>query len=267
MPGEGEWEPYILDAQGNTVAYRTYLQPVPDRPFAPVAVVAFDLDQTRLHYVLGVYDPVLPGGVHGDGEIPLQDLDPGVLLATFNGGFKARHGEFGAMADGITALPPRDGFGTLVIYQDGSVSLGEWGRDLWMSDDIQSFRQNGPLVVQNGRNNPRIYNNSPQDWGYTVIDVSPTVRSGLGLNPDDNILYYFCGPGLSMEDLAKVMVAVGVENAIQLDINTYWVLFTKVIPYGNGMNVEPLFPQWMSNVNRYILTSARDFFYVTGIVE
>lgn len=171
------------------------------------------------------------------------------------------------MADGITALPPRDGLGTLVIYQDGSVRLGEWGRDLWMSENIQSFRQNGPLVVQNGEINPRIYNNTPQDWGYTVIDVSPTVRSGLGLSPDDQILYFFCGPGLSMDDLAAVMVAVGVKNAIQLDINTYWVLFTKVIPYGNGMNMEPLFPQWMSNVNRFVLTSARDFFYVTDIIK
>lgn len=267
MIGEGLWDVYIQDASGNSVAYRTFIQPDPNRPFAPVAIVAFDLMKTRFHFILGTISPVIPGGPHGKGEIPPVDLDQNALLATFNGGFKATHGEFGAMADGITALPARDGLGTLVLYQNGSLRLGEWGKDVWMTDDIESFRQNGPLVVQDGKINPRIYNNDPLDWGYTIIDVSPTVRSGIGINPDDSILYYFCGPGLDMEGLARVMVAAGVRSAIQLDINKYWVLFTKILPYGKGIMAEPLFPQWMTNVNRFILTSARDFFYVTSFID
>ncbi len=77
------------------------------------------------------------------------------------------------MADGGTALPPRDGLGTLAIYQDGEVRLGEWGTDLNMSPDTVAFRQNGPLVIRQGKINQRIYNNSPEGGGYTVNDVSP----------------------------------------------------------------------------------------------
>jgi hypothetical protein len=84
-----------------------------------------------------------------------------------------------------------------------------------------SWRQNGPLIVHNGQINQRIYNNSPGDWGYTIKDVSPTWRTGVGLSPDGEVLYYLCGSSLSMEMLAKSMLAVGINNGIQLDINNY----------------------------------------------
>ena len=176
--GEGVWSAYIQDAEGHTVAYRTYLQPDPARPYTLVAVVAIDLNRTRLHFVLGSLEPAGPPGPPRSGAIPASDRVANVLLAAFNGGFKARHGDFGAMANGITALPPREGLGTVVIYENGTVRLGEWGTGLTMTPDVDAFRQNGPLVIQQGKIDPRIYNNSPEDWGYTVIDVSPTVRTG-----------------------------------------------------------------------------------------
>ncbi len=233
-PGEGIWSAYIQDAQGYTVAYRTFLQPDPTRPYTVVAVVAIDLTRTRLHFVLGTIEPAGNNTQPRSGAIPATDRVANVLLAAFNGGFKARHGQFGAMADGITALPPRDGLGTVAIYQDGKVSLGEWGAGMTMTPDMVAFRQNGPLVIQQGKINPRIYNNSPQDWGYTVNDVSPTVRSGIGLSADAKTLFYFCGPSLSMEALAQAMQSAGAWNAIQLDINNYWTLFVKFQPSGSN---------------------------------
>jgi len=35
----------------------------------------------------------------------------------------AQHGHFGVMQDGVTLIPPRDGFGTVAIYDDGKVLL------------------------------------------------------------------------------------------------------------------------------------------------
>lgn len=266
--GEGLWSEYIQDAEGYTVAYRTFLQPDPDRPYALVAVVAIDLTRTRLHFVLGTIEPAGSDTTPRSGAIPPADRLANVLLATFNGGFKARHGHFGAMADGVTALPPRDGLGTLVIYTNGSIRLGEWGPGLTMTPDVVAFRQNGPLVIQQGQINPRIYNNSPQDWGYTVDDVSPTLRSGIGLSADGKTLFYFCGPSLSMESLAKSMQAAGAWNAIQLDINNYWVLFAKMQPSGSKLIPEPLLPRLMEeNIGRYLWNYSRDYFYLTGIVK
>lgn len=263
--GEGIWLPYIENVHGDTVAYRTFLQPDPSRPYTLVAIVAIDLSQTRLHFVLGTIEPAAPNSPPRSGEIPKTDKVANVLLAAFNGGFKARHGQFGAMADGTLILPPRDGLGTLVIYKNGEVRLGEWGQDVTITPDVISFRQNGPLVIQNGEINPRIYNNSPQDWGYTVNDVSPTVRSGVGLSADNRTLYYFCGPSLSMEMLAKSMQAAGAMNAIQLDINNYWVLFVKIQPSGSKLIPEALLPRLMvARIDRYLWDSSRDYFYITS---
>jgi hypothetical protein len=265
---EGIWVPYIQDAQGDSIAYKTFVQPDLTRPYTLVTIVAIDLTKTRLHYVLGALDPTLPDAPAHSGKMPAADRAANFLLAEFNGGFQARHGQFGAMADGVQALPPRYGLGTVVIYQNGEVRLGEWGTDLSMSPDILSYRQNGPLVIAKGEINPRIYNNSPQDWGYTVIDVSPTVRSGIGLSKDNKTLYYFCGPSLTMEALAKSMQAAGAYNAIQLDINNYWVLFVKITHSGTKLVAEPLLPRLMlDGVDRYITQSPRDFFYLTGLVN
>ena len=264
--GEGIWTPYIQDAHGHVVAYKTFLQPDPNRPYTHVLIVSIDLRQSRLHYVLGASEPSLVNTTEYPGTIPEADRVQNLLLAAFNGGFQARHGQFGAMAAGVQALPPRDGLGTLIIYQDGEVILGEWGSVPDRSIEMEAFRQNGPLVIKNGEINPRIYNNSPSDWGYTVNGVSPTTRSAIGLNRDNKTLYYFCGPSLTMEALAQSLKTAGVYNAIQLDINNYWVLFVKVSFTGSLPAVEQLLPEQMEfAIDRYLHKSPRDFFYLTSL--
>jgi hypothetical protein len=266
--GEGIWSAYILDAQGQAVAYRTFLQPDPERPYTIVAVVAIDLNRTRLHFVLGTKEPAGQGMLQRSGVIPPEDRAANVLLAAFNGGFQARHGQFGAMAGGILAMPPREGLGTLVISRNGNVSLGEWEAGMTIHPNIEAFRQNGPLVLQAGQINPRIHNNSPQDWGYTVTDVSPTIRTGIGLSADNGTLYYFCGPSLSMQALAVSMQAAGAWNAIQLDINNYWSLFVKFQFRGEEILSKALLPRLMvADTDRYLWNSPRDFFYITGTAQ
>ena len=137
-----------------------------------------------------------------------------------------------------------------------------------MSPEVVAFRQNGPLVIRNGKIDPRIYNNSPEDWGYTVIDVSPTVRTGIGLSEDESTLFYFCGPSLSMEALANSMQAAGAWNSIQLDINNYWALFVKFQPSGSTLVPEALLPDLMvANIERYLWDYTRDYFYITDITK
>jgi hypothetical protein len=265
LAGEGQWADYIQNAQGVTVAKRAFVQPDPSRPYAIVAIVAFDLAQTRLHFVLGSVEPYAPNLPARSGAIPAADKAPGVLLATFNGGFKSRHGHFGAMSDGITALPAREGYATLFIAQDGTLQMGEWGSEVTPGPQVTAWRQNGPFVVHQGLVSPKINENSPQDWGYTVTDVAPTWRSGLGLSADRQTLYYFCGSALSMEMLAKSMLAVqGLTDGMQLDINTYWVHFVAAREVNGQRQLEALFPDMMKeNIDRYLMPYTRDYFYVT----
>ena len=265
LAGEGIWESFIQDATGRTVAYRTYLQPDKDHPLVLVDVVALDLTHTRLHFVLGTIEPYSPNSPKRSGRIPDSDRAAGVLLAMFNGGFKAVHGHFGAMQDGTVALPPRPGLGTVAIYQDGSVRMGSWDSEILPSQDMVAYRQNGPLMIDRGGINPDVNNYSPADWGYTIKSVTPTLRSGLGISQDGKTLYYACGPFISVETLALAMQRAGAFEAMQLDINWYWVLFVAVRNNAGKMTLEALDPKDMKeDLNRYLWPYTRDYFYVTG---
>jgi len=229
------------------------------------AADALALGRTRLQFGQGTIEPYAPESPARSGAIPQAYRSPEVLLAMFNGGFKSRHGQFGAMADGVIALPARDGLGTVAIDRQGGVHIGAWGADILPSPDWVAWRQNGPLVIQQGAINPRVYNDSPSDWGFTVSGASPTWRSGIGLSADGTTLYYVCGPSLTIEALARSLLAAGSAWAIQLDINNYWVHFVAVRTEGKKLILEPLFPgQMKENIDRYLWNYTRDYFYVTA---
>lgn len=266
LAGEGEWQPYLHNAAGEVVGLRTFLQPDAERPYAIVAVVAFDLRRVDLHYVLGTQEPALPDGPRGSGLIPTEHLHADRLLATFNGGFMASHGAYGAMSGGLEVLPAKDGYATVAIYNDGAVRLGIWGQDINADDDLAAWRQNARLVVEDGEINPRVYNGSITTWGGNINGNIVTWRSGLGISPDNDVLYFFAGPSMSMPTLAESMTAVGVADGLLLDINESWVHFTAVSAKSDtSLVAEPLFPEGMETwIDRYLRQSDRDFFYVTA---
>jgi hypothetical protein len=264
LAGEGQWSPYLLAADGQTpVAYRTFLQPDPRRPYSIPAIVAFDLQATRLHFVLGSVEPrSTTPRPPGTGVIPAADLRPGVLLATFNGGFKARHGEYGAMAGGFVALPPINGLGTVAMYSDGRVKIGEWGKDIKATPDMVAWRQNGKMLVHNGKINPATALTTA-GWGVTIKGEAVTWRSGLGLSADGRTLYYVAGLQLDVATLARVMAQAGAAEAFELDVNEFWVHFAAIRSNGSNLVAEPLLSAMKSQVDRYLKGFSRDFFYVT----
>ena len=180
LDGEGIWQPYIYSPSGEMIAYRTFLQPDPERPYTLVAIVAFDLTKTNLRFVLGLEEPSKPGGPHGWGNIPVDDRQPGKLLAAFNGGFIAEHGGYGAMADGITALAGSAGLATLAIYNDDVVRIGEWGDDFYTDGDYRAWRQNALMIVHNGEINEKVFTGTEAEWGANLDGATVTMRSGVG---------------------------------------------------------------------------------------
>ena len=265
LQGEGQWSAYLSDeANGRVVAYRTFLQPDAARPYALVSIVAFDLEVTRLHFVLGLEEPSSPVAVRRSGSIPEADKQAGVLLAAFNGGFKTEHGHFGVGVRGVTVLPPRQGLATLAIHSNGQLQLGAWGTEITDSPDIVAWRQNCPLLVHNGEINPHTADNAPQDWGYTVKGGTATWRSALGLSADGRTLYYAVGPSLTLPVLAQSMATVGAANAMQLDINPYWTHFDAFTADGGQLQPDPLLAAMKGQAdNRFLKPFSRDFFYVT----
>ena len=264
LPGAGVWEPYLYAPDGEVIGYRTFIQPDRQRPYVAAAVVAFNLARVQLHFVLGTNEPNSPGNPKRPGDIPAQDKIPGILVAAFNGGFKAIHGYYGAMSGGVVALPPREGLGTVAIYRDGSLRIGEWGRDLVYDPAMVAYRQNCPLLLQDGAINPLVDKGSIADWGGNLDGAVVTWRSAIGISRDNQTLYYLAGPHLSMPVLAQALVSTGSYQAIQLDINDYYVHFTAIRTDGENLVAEALMPEFMSdNVARYLGAFYRDFFYVT----
>jgi hypothetical protein len=261
--GEGVWQPYIRDPQGNVIGYRAFLHPDPERPYAVMAIVAMEAKSIRLNYMAGFDDPYAKKGIRRfTGCIPPQDAKPGILAAAFNGGFKFIHGNFGSMVDGFVTVPPRDGLGTVVTTSNGRIQIGKWGKDFKNSADYVDLRQNGPLVVEEGHATDQV--NDASLWGYTLDGQTVTPRSGLGISQDGRTLYYFAGTYITINKLATAMLATQVWNGIQLDINNYWVYF-DTFRVKNGQLQPDVLNKQVMNVQtyRYLQPFSKDFFYVT----
>jgi hypothetical protein len=166
------------------------------------------------------------------------------------------------MANGNISAPPRQEFGTVAMYRDGHLQIGEWGKDINQTPDIISFRQNGPLLIRNGEINPRV--NDSYIWGLTITGSTVTWRTGIATDKDLTTLYYFVGSYVTIDILARAMVAAQAWNAMQLDINNFWPIFETFHLDGGKLVPEPLLPKSMNeHVDRFFYPFARDFFYVS----
>ncbi len=263
LDNEGQWAPYLFDTSGRTVGYRTALQPDKSRGFAVAAVVAMDMKYARLHFILGREEPKARKSIPRDGKIPAADLQPGILLGAFNGGFQAEHGAFGAMANGVEALPAKKGFATLVIYKDGRVDVGRWGEDFVASADMESWRQNGPLMISDGEIDPKVGDSNPRIWGFVYGGGVAAWRSAVGVSQDRRTLYFVVGPSLTIQTLAAAMQRAGIWAGFELDINHVWTRFDKVT-VKDGKLVAQAVIGGIPVDNRLIRGYKRDFFYITG---
>jgi hypothetical protein len=167
------------------------------------------------------------------------------------------------MSDGAVVIPPTAGLGTVACYADGSIQIGVWGTEIQSSPSMVAWRQNGPLIIHNGQINPHTADLAPQDWGYTVQGKTAIWRSSLGIGKDGSVLYYAAGPSLTLPALAAAMHALGVQQAMQLDINNYWVHFDRISFQGAKPIPVPLTKAMKDGVGRYLWDYTRDYFFVT----
>jgi hypothetical protein len=266
LKDEGVWLPYLVDPSGRTVGYRTALQPDPKRRYGLAAVVAVDLAHTRLHFVFGYVEPRSSNKFPRPSRIPKSDLQSGLVLAAFNGGFRASNGHFGAMADGNVALPAKWGLGTIVMYRDGKVAVGAWGKDLTESPDMESWRQNGPLLISDGQITPEVYSRDTRIWGDVYEGGIGEWRSAVGVSGDGRTLYFVVGPGLTTSALAATMIQVGAWDAIQLDINRTWTRFDKIVVDNGRPSCVPLLGGMIQD-DRLVRAFKRDFFYISTLTS
>jgi Phosphodiester glycosidase len=258
--GEGVWSTsnMPLGDQPEPPLWHTFFRPDPERPYARADLVWIDLRKTELTLVQGTVEPRPVDGVKGTGQIPIAVQDGGKLLAAWNGGFLTLHGGYGMMVDRRLIAPPRDGFGVLAQYENGSVRIGVWGRDISMTPDLVSFRQNGPILIDGGVVNQ----DATLTWGRSVSGGTRIWRSGIGLTADGRLIYGI-GDSLSAQTLGEAMRQAGAVEAIELDVNAWHAFFFTYSLTPEGPVAAKLDSSIPGPSQLYLRPYGRDFMYLT----
>ncbi|MDP9152228.1 MAG: hypothetical protein M3O36_20070 [Myxococcota bacterium] len=310
LAGEGRWitldrDPFITPTPGggDPAFVTSFLRPDPRRPDVRVYVTLWDPRQIALHMEAGTVEPISANGEHGPGLVPRTPAVLKRLVAAFNGGFQAQHGEYGMFAGGIEYLPPKPYAATVLELRDGSNAFGAWpgpqpdhpasanapsdGASAVL-DGVIGFRQNLTALVQDGRFNPwgrSWWGGTPPGWP----DQIHSARSGICLTKE-GFAGYFYSTSISAEDLAQGMIASRCSFGIHLDMNPGHAGFEfyDVVPEGQLAALgRPLQNDWEAEGKvpglpglvfrsrrmirgmghmlfpRYIQREARDFFYLT----
>jgi len=176
-----------------------------------------------------------PGGGPFKYTAPVSPTAASTLVAAFNGGFKMADAHGGYYTEGRIIRPLVEGAASLVIYANGSITVGAWGSDVTMTPSVVAVRQNlFPLVV-NGMPTARATTRTWHVWGGTcpcgakLHGVEHQWRSGLGVTAN-GFLVYVVGPQLDPLQVAQLLVAAGVVRGMELDINPSWPVFASFKP-------------------------------------
>jgi hypothetical protein len=296
LPGEGQWIALEHDAfitpslDGSAPAFVTsFLRPDLQRSDVRVYVTLWDPRQVALHMEAGTVEPISATGEHGTGLIPRAPEVMEHVVAAFNGGFQAQHGEYGMRAEGIEYLPPKPYAATVVELRDGSNGFGAWPASANIPDDVIGMRQNLTALVQNGRYNPwgrTWWGGAPPGWPDNVH----TARSAICMT-QEGFAGYFYSNNISPDDLAQAMLTARCAFGIHLDMNVGHAGFEfydvapegALAPLGRPMQGDweatgkvPDMPGYVFRARRmirgmghmlfprYIQREARDFFYLTS---
>lgn len=254
LAGEGAWQPAGDPVRGGYAVYTTHLRPAAGLP--EVGVAWIDTAAARLALYAGTAEPYGSWPQRGYVAPAVQPQ----LLAAFNSGFKIYSYRTGWYEQGVAAVPLQAGAASLVIFANGSATVGEWGRDVGPGASVYAVRQNLGLLVDHGAPTPAAAN--PSLWGAVLGGGSVTWRSGVGVTPGGDLVYVG-GPQLTPELLATTLVAAGAERAMELDINPEWVSFATFSHTPSGpVAGTNLIPGSYFSADHYLAPYSRDFFAV-----
>jgi hypothetical protein len=257
-PGEGVFHPAVSSPDGQPVIQIAKIRP--DAVYTSVVADVLWIDQKHTKYVL---HPGHEGGVNKQVPVPNQ-IDAGArpnLIALFNGGFKISESHGGYYDHGVTVAPLTDGAASEVIFKDGHMSVGMWGRDYSFAKnpDIVSVRQNLKLMVDNSQVVP--YIDDASTWGRADHGSAAVWRSGVGVTATGDIVYV-AGNDLTAPTLADLLQKAGALHAMQLDINLRWADF-QYFPYRDGNpDTSKLYQDFLQGPTKFFADSTKDFMAV-----
>jgi hypothetical protein len=266
LAGEGQWSPAGRLVDGIPAVYTTELRPDAVHTSYVVGVAWMD---TKLLQATLYSGSQIPGGGPFSHTAPVQPTAANSLVAAFNAGFLTDQSNGGYYTDGKTLIPLVTGAASAVIYNNGTMTVADWGRDATLTPNVVAVRQNLDLIVDGGQPVPGLNANDTTQWGNTLGDAVYVYRSGLGVTAT-GALVYVGGPGLNITDLADLLARAGAIRGMELDINTDWVnysYYTPSTPYGAATpaNGTELLSEMTGGPGRYFASYwARDFFTMSS---
>jgi len=256
LPGEGVWR-VLETVKGQPAMFGTFLRP--DKVHTSYVAGIVSMDQRLVSFQLrpGTEDPG-PGNWKAQSWIP-----PGSrtgLRGTFNGGFKLNTAGGGFYLNGTTHGTLVNGAASVVYYRDGDIKIGAWGSEVRMTNDVVGVRQNLKLIVDHGKVPSTVNQNVLGSWGATLGGSYYVWRSGLGITKDGRIIFVY-GPALDVQSLAGLLQRAGAVEALQLDINPFWMSFEYYKADGHASDPTPenLLPTQQQTAYRYYSVYSRDF--------
>ncbi|HEX7164123.1 MAG TPA: phosphodiester glycosidase family protein [Trebonia sp.] len=255
IAGEGQWR-VVEQVNGEPAILTTFLR---DATYTSQVNGIASIDQRLVKFSLrpGSEDPG-PADWGVSNYIPAGQRKG--LLATFNGGFKLDSAGGGFYLNGIHHGSLVKGTAAIVYYKDGTIKIGEWGRDFTMNSSIEGVRQNLKLLVDRGKLAADANSNVMSNWGATLGGGYYVWRSGIGITKDGRIVYVY-GPALNAQDLGELLQRAGAVEGMQMDINPAWMKFDYYQAKGKPSDPTPvpLLPTQQPSPYSYYTPSTRDF--------
>lgn len=214
---EGQWQPVGTKVDGIPAVYIARVRPDADHTSLLTSVMWIDTSLSSMFFVPGNVEPGGPSPYGGG----LPESEWPNVLANWNGGFRLKDTHGGYYFKGETVGELTDDVASAVIYKDGTMRIGLWGRDVKMTDQVLVVRQNRDLIVDGGKSQTSDDDIYWQWGGPAVSGATTTFRSGMGQRADGSLIYV-AGPYLTAPALADLMVRAGVEYGMVLDMNDYW---------------------------------------------
>jgi len=259
VAGEGVYRPAGRTVQGHSAIFTTTIRPL-DNPTTVAGVAWIDTNLLSARLYSG---SLSPGGLFWKYTAPVSRAASQTLVAAFNGGFLLKDSHGGYLSEGHLVAPLVNGAASLVIYKNGSMTVGQWGRDVAMNANVVAVRQNLTLLVDHGAPVPGLVTTDVARWGFSLNNQIDTPRSALGVTASGALVYV--EGEMNIVDLARILVRAGAVRAMVLDMNPLWPVFSTYLPStptgfatpGNGVDLTPTMRQ---SPARFFQTAyARDF--------
>ncbi|MDT5316766.1 MAG: hypothetical protein QOE74_5786 [Mycobacterium sp.] len=253
------WHPVVRRPGERPMVYTALLQPDHFHRSVVVAAALIRSSAVKAHLVAGTAEPP---GTGSPGRIPPDRLPD--VVAAFNSGFKMSAQPGGFYLDGNHVQDLVDGKASAVIDDHGTLTIGQWGRDVQMTPAIRAVRQNLALIVEKGRPVPGLDRNTDLRWGSSRNQLQYTWRSGLGVTAHGDLLY-LAGDQLNLATLGAAMAQAGVVTGMELDIHSGLQFFSTWQGNGSGQpQPRRLLPTMVGPAERFVQPDIRDFFYLTA---